>query len=616
MVHSFNHTEKTPNTRRGGVLARIHPLHFGLRARFILFSMFSLGTFNSTQAQFINPTTNDDFAGCTVPNVENTGTASWGDLQVIVVDGDEPSIVFVDHSTSPATTQCFYLEAFNQGFSVTDPDVVWDYQGTGLLLVVYESDFQGMPGIWSEAWNWNAGAPFHETSYGAGGFYQYDVGGRHPNVDAAVNGHAVTVWENGGTISAMAYEFLTFTPTGAPFFVNDPLCGRTTGQEPDVAMRHLNGKTYVNFVYVEASIAADEIVVVMEDYFTVASGFSSMCVSHTVQHAGGLTPNLVRKPRIDMNTWFDTSSDPYYDPYDCSVVYGMENGGQHFIGSAQKKAASGQYIPHSGNPDWYCFLQTYSSPASVPNAWISDVMNSNVGTMSCPPCAGATNAQINPPPAPIDLRADPNNLPVTTIGGDEVTYVSWAWNDRRSIRFGLDELLSRRLMLHPNQDTIWSFTGIGLVAFIMAVPAPTLNDYFIVGEGFSTGENQTIISTDATLDHAYYAFYEPNSTRIGFKRSLINPASPVRQAPKPTDKQLAKSQAYPNPTHGPLNIQTKGSIEFIEVLNLNGQLVFQQGFSGAKDVNISLPEQLPQAMYFVLVRKANGSLDKILVQKW
>lgn len=47
-------------------------------------------------AQFINPTTPDEFASCNSRSVVNTGTSAFGDFQVVVVDGSDPSIVQFD----------------------------------------------------------------------------------------------------------------------------------------------------------------------------------------------------------------------------------------------------------------------------------------------------------------------------------------------------------------------------------------------------------------------------------------------------------------------------------------------------------------------------------------
>lgn len=76
-------------------------------------------------AQFSHPNTTDIVVGsCKSYGVEHTGTSLLGDWQVTVVDGDKPSIIFYNHATGQE--DCHLLEAANHGFTVIDPDVVWD----------------------------------------------------------------------------------------------------------------------------------------------------------------------------------------------------------------------------------------------------------------------------------------------------------------------------------------------------------------------------------------------------------------------------------------------------------------------------------------------------------
>jgi|GEM_PF-2280861 len=44
-------------------------------------------------AQFIDPVTPDIAASCLSASVRNTGTSAFGDLQAVVVDGSDPSII-------------------------------------------------------------------------------------------------------------------------------------------------------------------------------------------------------------------------------------------------------------------------------------------------------------------------------------------------------------------------------------------------------------------------------------------------------------------------------------------------------------------------------------------
>jgi hypothetical protein len=559
------------NTSWGGVFAR----------SLAVLSLFSF----PAMAQFINPTTPDEVASCTSSSVANTGTSAFGDLQVVVVDGSDPSIVFIDHTTSPPTEVCFPLQAAAIGGRVEDPDVVWDYSGTGLALVVYESDL-GPSGVWSEMWDWNGGSPVPVTSYAGSGFYLFSAGATHPNVDADIDRNAVVVWKNGSDIEAMTVDFGSLSPSGNTYWVNDGACGHNRAAEPDVAIRSFDGKQYVNFVMVDQGTAAGDIVVVFESFTIVQSGFANNCASHTVQHASvfpGFAPTRVAKPRIDMNTYFN-SYWTLQNPHACGVVYEMYDGGGSYIGSSQLMDLSSTYIPVTPAPPTFhsnvVFAQTYSPPAWVANEWISDVM-SNVATSIISP--GPTTQLLFPLQS---LFSDLNTRPVIAMAGDFITYTGWNWVDIGGLRFGIDEVLSRRLMLTSDGNSqLGAIPPFNNTLYHFVIPAPTTNDYFVVGEGFTTPEPQALLSMDGTPDWSYYAFVGPNSDRIFYKRSFQNPTAAVRTSRPNLEAEIVKQSVnelsvYPNPSEGLFEIKAPYGIANIQLVGARGEMLLSKDMKG------------------------------------
>lgn len=601
------------NTSWGGVFAR----------SLAVLSLFSF----PAMAQFINPTTPDEIASCTSSSVANTGTSAFGDLQVVVVDGSDPSIVFIDHTTSPPTEVCFPLQAAAIGGRVEDPDVVWDYSGTGLALVVYESDL-GPSGVWSEMWDWNGGSPVPVTSYAGSGFYLFSAGATHPNVDADIDGNAVVVWKNGSDIEAMTVDFGSLSPSGNTYWVNDGACGHNRAAEPDVAIRSFGGKHYVNFVMVDQGTAAGDIVVVFESFTIVQSGFANNCASHIIQHAGsmaGFTPTRVAKPRIDMNTYFN-SYWTLQNPHACGVVYEMYDGSDSYIGSSQWMDLSSTYFPVPQPPNPFAnvvFAQTYSQPAWATNEWISEVLNSPWpnGTIVHP--VAAFNAQSVPPNE--NLVFDFNSGPVIALAGDFITYTGWNWSNLtvpiRSI--GLDEVLSRRLMLNTDGNSqLGAIPPFNNTLYHFVIPTPATADYFVVGEGFVTPEPQTLLGLDGTLDWSYYAFVGPNSGRIFYKRSFQNSTAAVRMLRPNLEAEIVNQSVkelsvYPNPSEGLFEIKAPYKITNIELVGARGEILFSKDMKGVATTSQLDLNHLPNGIYSLSVHYQNAAPEykRIVIAK-
>jgi hypothetical protein len=525
------------------------------------------------QAQFINPVTPDIPAGCTSIGVTNTGTSAFADLQVLVVDGANPSIVFVDYSTSPPTEFCYPILASSMGAVVNDPDVVWDYSGSGLLLVVYESDLMGSNGIWSEMWDWNAGSPIPVLSYGTSGFYQFKANAVYPNVDSDIVGNAVVVWDDGGNIEAMTVDFPSQTPSGLIAWVNfvGP-CTLNRGRQPDVAIRYEQSDSWVDFAFVDLGTTAGNIVVVFEKFTNVQVGVVT-CTTHTVQHAGGIIPTGVRKPRIDMPTYWNSSPSNFKNVFACSVFYELIDGGSSYIGSSQLQDVAGPPFPVLIPPPTnVVFEQTYSPPTSLNYGWISDVMNAGVGTI------------VTPAPSPFDIQLSPpandldnfqNSGPVTTFAGDLITYVAWDWNNTGfpGRPNNTPEVLSRRLMLDLDLNTTL-LTG---TLYNHAIPAPTTTRYFVVGEGYNIPEPQTVVSIDGTNEWVYYLFTSPLNGRLYYKRSLQSGTIAVRQSkPQTIEAQggrISEIAIYPNPAKEYLYLNTGEGINLITLIGADGKMV-------------------------------------------
>jgi hypothetical protein len=580
-------------------------------------------------AQFIDPVTPDIAASCLSASVRNTGTSAFGDLQAVVVDGSDPSIIFIDYSTGPPTEFCFPIQAFAQGASVSDPDVVWDYSGSGLLLVVYESNI-GPSGIWSEMWDWNGGSPTPVTGYGTGGFFNFSTGATYPNVDADVVGNAVVVWERAGDIEAMTVDFPTLAPSGNTCLVNVGGCGINSSVEPDVAIRYFNGNSFVDFVMVDQGTPSGEIKTVFEKFTNVQNGFVT-CIIHTVQHAGGIVPTRVAKPRIDMNTYFNSYWAPFHDPFSCSVVYELIDGASNYIGSSQLMDITGTSFPLPQPPNVTAnivFEQTYTQPVWPTNEWISDVLNNDLlltptGVLNSWLPVGS-NTQINQPSENLEMYL--NRSPVTTHA-EMIVYTGWNWQNSGGIPIrpgNVEEVLSRRLVLTPNGDFINAPipSAVNNTRYEFVIPAPTNRDYFAIGEAFLQIDPQSVISMDGAQEYVYYAFVGTVSNRIYYKRSFVGPTNAVRigklesprQASVTANKELS---IYPNPSIGHVVIKAPQAISRIQLIGMKGELLLEKELgiaSSNSDLDLSL---MPNGVYTISIHYNNATPDfkRIVIAK-
>lgn len=109
------------------IFRNVRLTHTHTQFKFLCLMMVAvLLPWSGLSAQFSHPNTTDIVVGsCKSYGVEHTGTSLLGDWQVTVVDGDKPSIIFYNHETGQE--DCHLLEAANHGFTVIDPDVVWNY---------------------------------------------------------------------------------------------------------------------------------------------------------------------------------------------------------------------------------------------------------------------------------------------------------------------------------------------------------------------------------------------------------------------------------------------------------------------------------------------------------
>ncbi len=563
-------------------------------------------------AQFVAPVTADEITGCSASQVENTGTSALGDLQVIVWDGDAPGISFIDHSSSPATVSCFNLITHTGEGQVKDPDVVWDYGGGNLVLVVYEEHNGSNVSVWSQMWRWNGGSPVLETMYGSSGYLQLGQSSTtYPNVDADFDGHAVAVWEKSPNIYAKTIDFGTLTASSHLFWVDE--CA-TAGIEPDVAMRNYNDATHVSFVY--ADPVHIDIIVVQEYYGTVQSSTTS-CNHLALAKPTGVTIDYVGVPRIAMPNW-ETTGVKWFDGWDASVVYEGKNSTDYLIVTANRITHWQGWIPNSlpwiPPYTWYCGAHTYSSPA-FPSAtgteWISDILNISGISLAHP----TGILQLNPPL--VDLHADGSLRPVVAQVGDFITYNAWTWEDNSNQFSGYDEVLMRRLMLDLDGTLPFSqmLTGGDVLTGNYEIPIPTTEDYFLVSDGNVSNEQNDIVSIAGTSGHAYFAFVHKGSgsDNIVFKRSVQAPNTAVRKAPQSVkietsnDENVKSSSAYPNPFNEILNVKSEQKITAIHISDINGREIWSASQINAKLYSILFaPNQLREGLYILEIIDEHG----------
>jgi len=543
-------------------------------------------------AQFVAPVTADEITGCGASQVENTGTSAIGDLQVIVWDGNEPGISFIDHSSSPAAVSCFSLLSHNGADVVKDPDVVWDYSGGDLVLVVYEEHRSSGVTVWSQMWRWNSGSPVLETAYGSSGYLQLGQSSTtYPNVDADFDGNAVAVWEKSPNIYAKTIDFSTLTASSHFFWVDE--CA-TAGIEPDVAMRNFNDATHVSFVY--ADPANMDIVVVQEFFGTVQSS-TTTCNHLALVKPTGVTIDYVAVPRIAMPNW-ETTGAKWFDGFDASVVYEGKNSTDYLIVTANRITHWQGWIlaaPIPWNPvgpyTWYCGAHTYSSPAYISatgTEWISDILNVSGITLAHPFSSG----QLNPPL--VDLHADGSLRPVVAQAGDFITYNAWNWEDNSNQFSGFDEVLMRRLMLALDGSSIFPFQVFpnNTLTGDFEIPVPTTQDYYLVSDATVSNQQNNIVSIAGTSGHAYFAFVHvgSGSDNIVFKRTVQAPNTAVRKAPifAQLTQEKEKALLYPNPTQGELWVNSPEKISSLKIIGLEGKLLLHLSKMNSQQTKLDL----------------------------
>jgi hypothetical protein len=558
----------------------------------------------SAQGQFINPVTPDIIIGsCQSTGVENSGTSVLGDWQVVVVDGSQPSIIFYNHATGQE--DCHLLYGAQQGFTITDPDVVWNYGSNQDIYVVYKLSGAGplLDGIWAERWLLDASlatiSPDVATYFDPvnnmppmAQLYNSSTA-EYPNIDYHLtNDEVVVVWEDQGTIIATS-EIQNPLLFSAPFYDVNSFCTGYTlpGTQPDVAMGY--DKKVISFTYKQLNGGTNEIVVRQDAYVNILGGNpTNTCVNETMVPPVGFDD--VNFPRI---------SAPKFQfgrvtSFDCNVTYEvLSSAGENFIGSSTYKFENFSF---PGAPN--CPLVTIYN---TPFRWSHDIVNANgVGAWS------NMNA---------DLRFDPNSKPVSVYGGDLV-YNSWNWHDQSGIRIlGLDEVLtvatkpnSLSLVSQiPNPAPCDTTSTYNVVAYAL------WSDYLVTGEAYLTTQNQNVVSSASDGGNLVFAFYQPSTSEVIIKKAAM-PGSPFIRKGRPEDVAIASENqkwtlnVFPNPSNGEFKVRSSKSIQKIGIYDLAGKLVQEMAPNKTAELTIAL--SVP-GIYQIQLTADDGerSLQKVVV---
>ncbi|MFN3528576.1 MAG: T9SS type A sorting domain-containing protein [Bacteroidia bacterium] len=604
--------------KTGGGVVRFFGLILNVQHRKTLGGML-LGLFSAigANAQYVHPVTPDNYSGCDAPNVRNTGTSTFEHVQVIVHDGDNPSILFYDYATSPPAIQCLSLEADNRGARVVDPDVVWNYANGDYILVVYESDYMQSQGIWSEVWNWNGGSPVLESSYGTfAGMepIQTGSGQSYPNVDADYRENAVIVWERGSAVQAVHFDFSSLTLSPNFYTVNSCALTGIPAWEPDVAVRDYNGQVFVSFTFVLDNGTNNDVYVHMEQLSVIVSGgIGANCDFYQCTPPIGYTS--IHNPRIAMPDYATSGPSSPLLGYDANVVYALRDGGQSLIGNAHRRTL----LPSCWGS--FCPVQTYNDP--VPgfvgvSSWVEEIIMdfANITHPAIP-----SFPQLIPPFH--ELSDDINELPVTTFAGDLIAHAVWEWTDlftSPAPRIGLHELLTRRFSLTPDGNVITD--PVPPYDYIMHIPAPGDHEYFIVGEGFTNTTNQGLVSTCGTEHFVYFAFYDYDVEQIVAKECPVTLTSPLRKAPEHFDimenslESFGKLKVYPNPVSEQLVVESDVLIVSLNIFDAYGRMVFNET-TNSQIVQINIKAlSLKPGVYNIQIHDLDGVINnnKILVK--
>jgi len=514
------------------------------------------------QAQFVNPSTPDIIIGsCQSYGVENTGTSILGDWQVTVVDGDRPSIIFYNHATGQE--DCHLLEAVNLGYTVSDPDIVWDYASQDYIYVVYKlsGGGAGFDGIWAERWRMDISGAFiyADITYNDLTFLIPIMGqikasnlATYPNIDFHLNNPEVVVtWEDQGDIEAVAdINFLSIA-TPLVYLVNSFCAGYTlAGTQPDVALGWDN--KIISFTYKQLNGGANEIVVRQDAYAHIQAGNPTLsCITETM--APPVTFIDVNYPRISApKTQFG-----FITSEDCNIAYEVVSiTGNNFVGSSTYKNVN-YVVPY----DPFCLPHSYSTV----NRWSHDLVNSTFAY-------SAMNA---------DLRFDRNKRPVSVYAGDWI-YNSWTWDEPFPTRFGLTEILTT--VSQPNTEilTAVSYLPSSPVActtnYYTIVASADFLDYLVTGEVWNQSNDQSIVSSGSDMNHLAFAFYEAASGEIIIKKAAT-PGTPSIRAGA-TEETVAdesenlalKIRTYPNPSAGEFIILANNPISKLIITDNLGRI--------------------------------------------
>lgn len=567
--------------------------------------MVMLLSFTSSQAQFINPTTPDIVIGsCRSYDVENSGTSILGDWQVTVVDGDTPSIIFYNHSTGQE--DCHLLEAVNLGYTVNDPDVVWDYDSQEDIYVVYQlrGGPSGFAGIWAERWKMdNSGAFIYaDITYNdpiqlipVMAQIKASNSATYPNIDFHLKyAEVVVVWEDQGMIEAMAD--IHNAPGGlfGPYLVNSVCTGYTlSGTQPDVALGW--DSKIVSFTYKQLNGGTNAIVVRQDAYLNIQAGNpSASCLNETMSPPVTLVD--VNYPRISApKTQFG-----YITSEDCNVAYAvLSSTGDNFIGSSTYKDVN-YTIPYDPN----CLPHSYVTAFR----WSHDFVNSNF--------AYSTMNQ--------DLRFDRNQKPVSVYAKDWI-YNSWTWEEPIPTRFGLSEILTA--VTQPNNEILtavsyWPSSPVACTTnYYHVVASVDIRDYLVTGEVWNQSNNQNIVSSGSDMDHLAFAFYEAASGEIIIKKAAtpgtpsIRTRGPATEVVVDTEPAPLKIKTYPNPTSGDFVIASTQGIKNILILDYLGRVYDEQKINdGLIEIPLSIRDS---GLFFVHITSEKGEIkiEKISVNR-
>lgn len=562
---------------------------------------------NSSSAQFVDPVTTDIVIGsCRSIGVENTGTSIFKDLQVVVVDGDAPSIIFYNHATG--IEDCHPLQGFVNGMNISDPDVVWDYSSGSDIYVVYSVSNSGpMDGIWSERWivdptqtfifgDINYSDPTNLIPITAQ--LEWSSHAKYANIDFSyVSPDAVVVWEDQGNIVALAgVQNPGFFPK---YLVNSFCAGYTLpGTQPDIA---IGVSKIVSIVYKQLNGLSNNIVVRQEDYnFIVLGNSSLLCVNET------MVPTIVYDdvdyPRISMPK-VDIQQPVTQNPFDCNVTYELITSTGSFIGSSTHKT----YLYNVPSIIPGCpFSKTYTHSIN----WTHDLINT----------IGLSLSNMNS-----DLSSMPNSKPVTTYAGDLI-YNAWTWNDQSGLRHSLNEVLAVGIQTYNSPNLISTI-------FNTFPCPPTENyttevsvmwaDYLVVGEAFVPNELHEVVSTASDGgSNIAFAFIQTSTNDIIIKNSNMvgspvirnsgsNGGGPIFYIDNGFIHNDHEINYFPNPSSGRVQIVSKEKIANIKVFDILGKTINLSN-SSTNQFNYEL-DFVENGVYVVQVEYVNGRYNRLKV---